>query len=233
MWDARSRLSPLDVMKWCSSRVLGTGLWNGSHHVLPWSFLYQKIGERSCLKNSVFILFYLVTNFQTPRLPTSNWVSRFLVLAMLHPLKALVKVTTEGFKLWSCIWSSLGSKQKQRQKRKDQRWSYKCKWMIWANDLKEWFDLISFDRLIWVSALGKWYSKNNITYDPTWWMESFHQTEICSKDYCTWPAWKTSPSKSTASSWQMRINESIQNRQLWDVFLFTNWNILGSVDDIY
>ena len=32
---ARSRLSPLDVMKWYSSRVLGTGLWNGSHHVLP------------------------------------------------------------------------------------------------------------------------------------------------------------------------------------------------------
>ena len=35
MWHARSRLSPLDVMKWCSSRVVGTGLWNGSHHVLP------------------------------------------------------------------------------------------------------------------------------------------------------------------------------------------------------
>ena len=47
----RSRLSPLDVMKWCSSRVLGTGLWNGSHHVLPrpiaHRIMHQQPAERT------------------------------------------------------------------------------------------------------------------------------------------------------------------------------------------
>ena len=58
MWRARSRLSPLDVMKWCSSRVLGTGLWNGSHHVLPRPLAHRIMHQQPAERTEVPIVIW-------------------------------------------------------------------------------------------------------------------------------------------------------------------------------